>query len=287
MNAIRLILLTALALLAFASNSILCRLALKQATVDAASFTAIRLLSGSAILILITFVRGLGSGSTRSQRPSPWLAGLVLFTYAATFSYAYLRLTAGTGALLLFGAVQGTMILGGLRHGERFNFGQVCGLFLALCGLVVLVFPSLAAPSLLGSALMILSGISWGIYSLMGKGADDPIAETGANFLRTLPFAAALSAVSFPAIHLDSAGVFYAVLSGAITSGLGYVIWYSVLPHIYSTTAATIQLSVPVIAALAGIILLGEAPTLRYGVASLAILGGIALVTCRRETLKR
>ena len=265
--------LTLLAVIAFAGNSLLCRLALKQTGIDAASFTFIRIVSGAVVLWLIVRLRG----GTRSAAGS-WSSALALFAYAACFSFAYARLSAATGALLLFGAVQATMIGYGLWGGERLRPRQVAGLLCAFAGLIGLLLPGLAAPPLHGAVLMLGSGIAWGIYSLRGKGAGDPIGVTAGNFLRAVPLAAGLSIAMLPWASLDSAGFWYAILSGALTSGVGYVIWYAALRGLNATTAATVQLSVPVIAAAGGIMLLGESITPRLLIASAAILGGVALV---------
>jgi drug/metabolite transporter (DMT)-like permease len=265
--------LTLLAVIAFAGNSLLCRLALKQTGIDAASFTFIRIVSGAVVLWLIVRLRG----GTRSAAGS-WSSALALFAYAACFSFAYTRLSAATGALLLFGAVQATMIGYGLWGGERLRPWQVAGLLCAFAGLIGLLLPGLSAPPLDGAVLMLGSGIAWGIYSLRGKGAGDPIGVTAGNFLRAVPLAAGLSIAMLPWASLDSAGFWYAILSGALTSGVGYVIWYAALRGLNATTAATVQLSVPVIAAAGGIMLLGESITPRLLIASAAILGGVALV---------
>ncbi|MFL6544679.1 MAG: DMT family transporter [Candidatus Udaeobacter sp.] len=207
-----------------------------------------------------------------------WISALALFLYAAGFSFAYVDVAAGTGALLLFGAVQATMILWGLHKGERLRAIQIVGLVVAMTGLVVLLFPGLSAPPLFGSILMLGAGVAWGIYSLRGKREKNPVTATTGNFVRAVPFAAAVSIIFLRWLDLDIAGVIYAIISGAITSGLGYVIWYSVLPSLKAASAATVQLSVPVLAATGGILLLGEPITLRYVLASIAVLGGIALV---------
>jgi drug/metabolite transporter (DMT)-like permease len=214
----------------------------------------------------------------RPQQAGSWFSALALFAYAATFSFAYLSLSAGTGALLLFGAVQATMIFWGLRKGEWLHGRQWTGLAIALGGLVVLLFPGLSAPPLTGSILMLAAGIAWGIYSLRGKGAGDPANATAGNFLRAVPLAIGLSIALLPWARFDGAGVGYAILSGAIASGVGYAIWYTALPGLKAASAATVQLSVPVLAAAGGIIFLGESITLRFLFASVAVLGGIALV---------
>lgn len=269
----RIIVLTTLAMLAFAGNSLLCRLALQDTAIDAASFTSIRLISGAMVLWLMVALRAdlpAGKGN--------WPSALALFAYAAGFSFAYISLPAATGALLLFGAVQATMIGFGLWTGERLQLAQWLGLLLALAGLVGLLLPGLSAPPLAGSLLMLGAGVAWGIYSLRGKGAGDPTRVTSGNFLRSVPLALVMSLLLLDQAVPDSAGFWYAVASGALASGMGYAIWYRVLPALKATNAATIQLSVPVIAAVGGVLLLGEPITLRLGLASVAILGGIALV---------
>ena len=273
MRPARLFFLTLLAMLAFAGNSLLCRLALKHTAIDAASFTLIRIASGALALWLIMQMR-----SRPVARLGSWPSALALFIYAAAFSFAYLTLSAGTGALLLFGAVQVTMIAWGFRQGERLHARQVSGLALALAGLVTLVLPGLTAPPLPGSILMLCAGAAWGIYSLRGRTAGDPINATAGNFLRAVPCAVLLSLMLFRWMRLDSLGVAFAILSGGLASGVGYVIWYRALPGLQAASAATVQLSVPVLAAAGGILLLGETLTVRFLLASLAILTGIALV---------
>jgi drug/metabolite transporter (DMT)-like permease len=270
--------LTALAMIAFASNSLLCRQALKYTEIDAATFTSVRILSGAICLWIILQLRG---GSPR--KAGNWPSALARFGYAALFSFAYLRLTAGTGALLLFGAVQATMIFWGLRKGEKLGLLQIIGLFLALIGLVALVFPGLSAPPVGAASLMLGAGIAWGIYSLRGKGGHDPLRATAGNFVRAVPMAVFLSLAMIGSINLDGAGVVYAIVSGAIASGLGYAIWYTALPALKATAAATVQLSVPVLAAAGGIVFLGEPITLRFVLAAAAILGGILLVIVERR----
>lgn len=273
----RTIFLTVLALLAFAGNSLLARVALKQTNIDPASYTSIRLISGAVMLWLLTRVTG------RSQIAGNWLSALALFVYGAGFSFAYTNLSAGTGALLLFGAVQTTMIGYGLWRGERLSNTQWLGLALALAGLIGLMLPGLAAPPLLASILMLAAGIAWGAYSLRGKGASDPILVTTGNFLRAAPFAVALSLIFVNRANLGGNGFWYAIVSGVLTSAIGYAIWYAALPHLKATTAATLQLSVPILAALGGIVFLSEAPNLRLVLAAVVILGGIALVILEKK----
>jgi drug/metabolite transporter (DMT)-like permease len=275
----RVVILTGLAMVAFASNSLLCRLALRQTTIDAASFTFIRVFSGAIALWVIVITRKTGRTSAGN-----WTSALALFAYAAAFSFAYISLSAGTGALLLFGMVQATMIFWGLRKGERLNARQWFGLAIALAGLVALVFPGLSAPPIGGALLMTGAGIAWGIYSLRGKGAGDPTNVTAGNFWRSVVFAAVLSVSLLHWTSLDPVGIRYAIASGAIASGVGYMIWYSAIPGLKATTAATVQLSVPVLAAVGGILFLGESITLRLLLASLLILGGIGLVVLEKRT---
>ncbi len=282
-----------LALLAFAGNSLLCRVALTDTGIDAASFTTIRLLSGAVVLVLIVHIqqqRQRRSAQTTQQtraghrllpQEGNWPSALALFAYAAGFSFAYLTLPAATGALLLFGAVQATMIGRGLWAGERLAARQTLGLVLALGGLVGLMLPGLAAPPLGGALLMVGAGVAWGVYSLRGKGAGDATRVTAGNFVRSVPMALGLSVLLLAlgrGAQVDAAGLGYAVASGAITSGLGYAIWYSALPALKATQAATVQLSVPVLAAIGGVLLLAEPLSLRLVLASVAILGGVALV---------
>ncbi|MDQ0138991.1 DMT family transporter [Cupriavidus necator] len=271
-------LLTVLAMLAFAGNSLLCRLALKGTTIDAGTFTVARVAAAAAVLWLIVMARRQAGRERGMTLGGNWVSALALFCYAAAFSFAYERLSAGTGALLLFAAVQATMTGYGLYAGEPLRTQQWVGLALALTGLVWLMLPSLATPPLASSLLMVAAGIAWGIYSLRGKRAADPVETTAGNFVRAVPMALALGAAIHAQRSLDSTGLAYAVVSGAITSGLGYVLWYIAVPRLRAATAATVQLSVPVIAAAGGIVLLGEALTLRLALSAAAVLGGIALV---------
>jgi drug/metabolite transporter (DMT)-like permease len=278
MSRTRLWILTACAMLAFAGNSLLCRLALRDTAVDAASFTSIRLVSGAAALWLLLRLR---AGARRAS--GDWLSALALFAYAAAFSFAYLRLSAGTGALLLFAAVQATMIGYGLWAGERFGVRELAGLACAAGGLVGLLRPGLSAPPPAAAALMLAAGAAWGVYSLRGRRAREPVTSTAGNFLLAVPLALALSGATLPWAAWDGLGVGYAVASGALASGAGYALWYAALRGLSATHAATVQLSVPVIAAAGGVAWLGEHVTLRLALASCAILGGIALVVSARR----
>ncbi|WP_286978226.1 DMT family transporter [Pseudomonas sp.] len=274
----RTFLLTALAMLAFAGNSLLCRLALKATTIDAATFTSVRLLCGALTLWLLLQWRRSGKTAAGS-----WAGAVSLFIYAAAFSFAYISLDTGVGALLLFGAVQVSMIVYGFYSGERFNKLTSCGLILALAGLLVLLLPGAKAPALGGALLMLLAGVAWGAYSLLGRKVADPLAATAGNFIRAVPLALLLSLILISRTQWDASGLFYAALSGALTSGVGYAIWYTALNGLKSIQAATVQLSVPILAALAGSLVLGEALSLRLLISSVAVLGGIALVLSAKQ----
>lgn len=275
---LRTALLTAIAMFAFAGNSLLCRLALKDTQIDPVGFTAVRLVSGAIVLAMIVALR-----RPRALAAGSWSSALALFIYAAAFSFAYVGLSAATGALLLFGAVQATMIGVGFWRGERFGKWQTAGLAVALAGLVTLLLPGLLAPPLERAAAMIAAGIAWGVYSLRAKGAGDPTSVTAGNFLRASPMALLLCVAMLPKASIDIPGIWYAVASGALASGVGYAVWYAALRDLKATTAATVQLSVPAIATIGGAILLGEPVTLHLLFASAAVLGGIAMVILARR----
>ena len=272
--------LTGVALLAFAANSLLARLALGDAAVDPASYTTLRLASGALVLWLIVIASRRGAErvpDTQQQRRGRWLSAAMLFLYAITFSVAYLTLDAGTGALILFGAVQVTMITAGFVGGHRPTALEWIGLVIAFGGLVYLVSPGLSAPDPLGAALMALAGFAWGVYSLRGRGSSDPIGDTAANFMRAVPFALAVSLIAWSQLDISARGAWLAIGSGALASGLGYVIWYAALNGLSATRAAIVQLSVPVLTAVGGVLLLAEPVTWRLGIASAIVLGGVAL----------
>ena len=264
---------TILATLAFAGNSLLCRAALAQTSIDAASFTSVRLISGALTLYLIVRLY-----QGKSVNDGNWFSAAALFVYAAGFSFAYINLSAATGALLLFGAVQITMIGYGMYKGERLSQLQVAGFLLACLGLMLLLLPGITAPSPKGSLLMLAAGIAWGVYSIRGKVSGDPTVVTAGNFLRAAPMGIILSILLFNSFSPDTTGIMLAIASGALASAVGYAIWYTALPLLESSVAASVQLSVPVIAAFAGVVFLAEPISLRLWLASFLILGGIALV---------
>jgi len=269
----------ALAMTAFAANSILCRLALGPPDIDAVGFTSIRLLTGAATLLVIA--RTWGRRRTARSR-GDWVSSTALFLYAIMFSFAYFELDVGTGALILFAMVQTTMIGWGLFRGERPSPLQYLGLAAALGGLIYLISPGLSAPSPLGSLLMGLSGIAWGAYSLRGRRTTDPVVTTTDNFVRTVPMVIVVIAVRYTSLALSTRGVLLAVASGALASGMGYVIWYAALRGLSATRAASVQLTVPVIAAVGGLVFLGEPLSWRLALASVLILGGVALTLAER-----
>lgn len=266
--------LTGLALIAFAANSVLCRLALGNEAIDASSFTVIRLLSGTIVLLIIVSIRNTAGVSTKGS----WSASFMLFLYAITFSYAYISLDTGTGALILFGSVQITMILLSLITGTRLHFTEWMGVIIAFTGFVYLILPGVTAPSTLGFLLMTVAGIAWGIYTLNGRSSKSPLMDTAYNFFRTTPFIILLAIITINKTNYSYEGILLALLSGGITSGIGYTVWYIALGALSSTQAAVLQLSVPVIAALGGVIFVSEAITFRFTISATMVLGGILLV---------
>ena len=269
---------TALALVAFAANSLLCRLALAGGGTDPAAFTTLRLASGALVLALLLALR-----RQAPWRTGTWRGGLALFAYAAGFSYAYVAVGAATGALLLFGAVQATMLVAGLLQGERLSGLQRGGFLLALVGLAALLLPGAAAPAPWPAAMMLGAGLAWGLYSLWGRGSTDPVATTAGNFLRALPFALGLAVLLADHLALDALGAICAAASGALASGLGYVLWYRVLPALGALRAASLQLAVPPLTALGGVLLLDESLDLARAIGGTLVLLGIALVLRRRS----
>lgn len=285
---------TAFALLAFAGNSVFCRLALGGGAIDAASFTVIRLLSGVFVLLVITALMVKGSdvkpgaeSDVEKMSKGSWQAGFMLFLYALTFSYAYVSLDTGTGALILFGAVQITMILISLFRGTRLHYSEWLGMIVAFAGFVYLVAPALNTPSLAGFVLMTVAGIAWGGYTLKGRGSVNPLADTHYNFLRTIPFILIVAVLTFQNIDITPKGAILAVLSGAVASGIGYAVWYQALRGLSATQAAVLQLLVPVIAATGGVIFTDESISLRFIIASVLVLGGIMMVVLGRYYLTR
>ncbi|MGD9869210.1 MAG: DMT family transporter [Hyphomicrobiales bacterium] len=273
--------LTLMALVCFASNSVLSRLALGPELMDAASFSSVRVLSAALILAAVVFLR-------RRRMPglsyASWRSTAALFIYVIFFTFAYLKLAAGTGALILFGLVQITMFAVAFREGERFGAVSWVGLLLAIAGLIWLVSPGVTAPDLAGSLLMAVAGVAWGAYTLLGRGADHPVELNAANFLCCVPPVLAVNLAFAGDFHAEAQGVWLAVASGAIASGLGYAIWYAALRGLTATRAATVQLAAPVIAAIGGVMLLSEPLTLRLALSSAAVLGGIAIVLTQRAS---
>jgi len=271
---------TVFALVAFAFNSILCRLALGAEAIDAASFTLIRLISGAVTLVAISLFF---DRKESSEKRGNWFSAFFLFAYAVCFSFAYVNLTTGTGALVLFGSVQATMIFVALLKGERPKILEWLGLIFALGGLIYLVFPGLSSPPFFSSALMAIAGIAWGFYTLRGKGSTNPLADTTGNFVRAVPMVILLSLPFIYQIHLSPRGILLAVLSGAIASGIGYSVWYAALKFHTATRAAILQLSVPALAATGGVVFLSETISLRLLLATVLILGGISLAVLGRK----
>ncbi len=282
------ILLTVLALLAFAGNSVLCRLALNDNIIDAASFTSIRLFSGAIFLLLLISINVHKSPQKIINiKAGSWLSALFLFIYAGAFSYAYISLDTGIGALILFGSVQVTMILSDIFKGKKLLLAEWLGLIIAFIGLIILLMPSASAPSLTGFLLMAISGIAWGFYTLAGRGSKTPLVDTTNNFLRTLPFIGLLMLLTLSHIELSNEGILLAVMSGTVTSGLGYAIWYSALSGLTVKHAAIIQLSVPVIAAIGGVIFSNETINIELITSSFLVLGGVLTVIMGKQSMER
>lgn len=268
-----------LTLIAFAANSVLCRLALGEGSIDAASFTIIRMLSGAVVLLAIMRVSRSG---TDSPTGGSWFASLMLFLYAITFSFAYTTLDTGTGALILFGSVQITMIVLSLLSGTRLHISEWTGITVAFTGFVYLILPGVTRPSASGFLLMTVAGIGWGIYSLKGRGSKSPLVDTCYNFVRTLPLVFVLAIVAIRSVNYSFEGVMLAALSGGIASGIGYTMWYIALGGLSATQAAVVQLFVPVIAAFGGVLFVSETITFRLSVSASLILGGILTVVLGR-----
>ncbi len=272
--------LTILALTAFAANSVLCRLALDQGAIDASAFTTLRLFSGAVVLMILLFIKREHRHLTSK---GSWLSSIMLFVYAAAFSFAYITLETGTGALLLFGAVQISMILMSLLSGNRLTPIEWLGISIAFAGFVYLILPGVSAPSVNGFLLMTIAGIAWGVYTLTGRGSQNPLHDTAYNFLRSLPFLIILLSVTFTDLNVSERGVWLAILSGGIASALGYTIWYAALSGLSATQAAVVQLLVPVLAALGGVIFVSEPITGRLVFSSVLILGGVSLCIFKKN----
>jgi drug/metabolite transporter (DMT)-like permease len=284
-SALKIALLTTLAMLAFAANSVLNRVALAQGEADALTYTGVRLASGAVMLALILAYRGAG---LRAPRIGGSFAGaLALFVYAIAFSYAYLELSAGTGALVLFAAVQIGMLGWAIFRGDRPGLLEWTGFGVAIIFLVLLLMPGLSAPDPLGAGLMVMAGLAWAAYTLIGRGSSAPLVDTGGNFIRCLPIALLLIVPGVFWQTTSLAGWLYAIASGALASGLGYAIWYSVLPRLERSTAAYVQLTVPAIAAAGGVLFIAEPLTLRLVLSSAGILGGVGLTLWGADTRRR
>ena len=283
------LLFTPFALLMFAANSLLCRMALGAGAVDAATYATLRVVSGAIMLMLIAGLRQQadGGGSARTHRPQwgDWWSALYLFLYLVPFSFAYNGLTTGTGALILFGCVQGTMLLAAWRWGERPSILQWSGLVIAMGGLVYLLLPGSEAPPPVPALLMAVAGAAWGLYSLRGRSAGDPLLRTAGNFARAVPMVVLVSMIAWPSHAMEWNGALLAMLSGAGASALGYVAWYAALKQLSSTRAASLQLVVPIIASAAGVLFLGESVGLRFGIAAILVLGGVGL-TLHRSSMR-
>ena len=279
------VILTVFTLLAFAANSLLCRMALAGDLIDPLSFTAIRLVSGAVALIPIA--RMVAESKPSQRTTGSWGSGFALFAYAAAFSLAYVTLGAGVGALILFGSVQVTMLGAALRAGETLGPVQWLGSGVAIGGLTYLVLPGISAPDPLGAILMCVAGIAWGVYSIRGRGVSAPVAMTAGNFLRSAPFAIIAGAAALSSVHLQPAGILLALTSGIVTSGLGYVLWYKALKSLTTVRASVVQLVVPVLAAFGGVAFLSELVSARLFVASILILGGVALAILKSKPKAR
>lgn len=279
---IKISMLTALALIAFAANSVLCRLALGERAIDAASFTYIRLFSGAIVLLLIL---KLSKNQNQNSSKGNWVSGFILFLYAGTFSFAYITLDTGTGALIMFGSVQITIILLSIISGHRLSIYEWLGVTIAFLGFVYLILPGVSSPSLTGFFLMTIAGIAWGLYTLKGKESKNPLADTTFNFLRTIPFLIILLVFTVQNSNYTSKGIILAIISGGITSGIGYTIWYMAVDGLTKIQTAVVQLLVPIIAAFGGVIFMAEKITFRLSLASTLILGGILIVVLGRRKI--
>lgn len=267
-----------LALVAFAANSVFCRVALKDENIDAATFTIVRLASGALMFVFLLLLQKKTAVIMVRPTATRMLSAFMLFLYAIAFSFAYVTLDTATGALVLFGTVQLSMLLMSWLRGGRFGAVEIMGIVVSFSGLIYLLYPALATPNLMGFALMVIAGIAWGAYTLLGRGSSQPVLDTASNFILTVPLLIILAFVFWPTLDMSATGIIWACLSGVLASALGYTIWYAVLPSLTTTTSAVMQLSVPVIAALGGVVIVSEPLTLRIAIASTLVLGGILLV---------
>ena len=275
---------TLLALIAFAANSVICRAALKEKLIDPGAFTVIRLVSGAAVLILLVYFRHLKKNTKRSK--GSWISAFMLFMYAAAFSFAYVSLDTATGALIIFGTVQITMITYALFKGYKMQGTEWLGMFLAFLGFAYLMLPGAQAPPILGAIIMTVSGIGWGMYSVLGKKSKNPLEDTAYNFLRSIPFLLFILYFLLNEQNYAVEGILLALLSGIVTSGLGYTIWYMALKGLTTIQASIVQLSVPVLAGIGGFLFLNEVISLRLWLSALLILGGILLLNIKKSRSK-
>jgi len=284
---IKITMLTLTALIAFAANSVLCRLALDIYHMDAGVFTVIRLLSGAVVLLIILYIKhSRDMHSIHFELTRNWLAATMLFIYATAFSFAYITLDTGVGALILFGSVQITIIVYSIYTGNRMNMAEWVGLALAFTGFVYLIYPDLSSPSSIGFLLMSIAGIAWGLYTIQGKKSKKPLLDTTLNFIKTLPFIAALALLTLPQAQFNLLGVLLALLSGGIASGIGYAVWYMALSGLSHSQTAVVQLAVPVIATIGGVIFVSEEMTLRLIISTVMVLGGILIIISRQHFTK-
>jgi drug/metabolite transporter (DMT)-like permease len=279
----KIFILTSLALIAFAANSVLCRLALGNNVIDASSFTIIRLLAGAIVLFCIVLF---SKGKTSTTSKGNLLSSFMLFLYAITFSFAYLSLDTGTGALILFGAVQITIIIHTLLSGNKLRPLEWLGVIISFLGFIYLISPGVSSPSIIGFVLMTIAGISWGIYTIKGQTSKNPLRDTTYNFIKTLPFITILYIATMTQSNYSTEGILLAVIAGGVTSGIGYTIWYMAIRGLSSIQSAVLQLLVPVIAAFSGVIFISEIITVRLTVSSILILGGVLIVTLYKYSLR-
>lgn len=279
----RTFILTALALIAFAANSVLCKYALGNNAIDAFSFTNIRLLSGAIVLFLLLKIN---KNNSQASSKGSWISSAMLFIYALCFSYAYRTLDTGTGALILFGAVQITIILQSIISGNKLRLFEWIGILISFFGFIYLISPGVTAPSLIGFILMTISGVAWGIYTVKGQTSKNPLADTTYNFIKTLPFLIITYLIAMNNSYYSLQGILLAIVSGGITSGIGYTIWYMAIRKLTPVQTAVVQLLVPLIAAFGGVLFISEIISIRLVISSVLILGGVLIITVSKNSLR-